>query len=173
MLRRGLGLLSENRKEEGLLLDQSIADNCTLTRLGPHTIATLVSRRRQQQATRTWIETLGIKTTGPAQTVGELSGGNQQKVALARLLHHDCTVLILDEPTRGVDIGAKATIYQQIGELAAAGKGILVISSYLPELLGICDTIGAMCRGVLSPLRPAEEWNAQSLLAATIGQEAA
>lgn len=172
MLARGVGLLSENRKEEGLLLGQSLADNLTLTRLGPYTVASLVSARKQQAATRDWMERLGVKAAGPAQSVGELSGGNQQKIALGRLLHHDCRLLILDEPTRGVDIGAKATIYQLIGELAAQGKTIVIISSYIPELLGICDRVAAMCRGELGPLRNVTEWTEASLLAAAIGQDA-
>lgn len=173
MLHAGVGLLSENRKEEGLLLDQSIADNLTLTRLGPYAIATLIRSAAQRKAAATWVERLQIKVRDVDQPVGDLSGGNQQKVALARLLHHDCAVFILDEPTRGIDIGAKTIIYQRIGDLAAAGKAVLMISSYLPELLGVCDTIAAMCRGVLGEARPAAAWTEAGLLAAAIGQEAA
>ena len=91
---------------------------------------------------------------GPAQTVGELSGGNQQKVAVARLLHHDVDVLLLDEPTRGIDVGSKAQIYRLIDELVADAPGrtpkaVLMVSSYLPELLGVCDRIAVMPRGRL------------------------
>ena len=94
-----------------------------------------------------WIARLRISATGPGQITANLSGGNQQKVALARLLHQRADVLLLDEPTRGIDVGSKAEIYRLIGEQAAAGKAILVVSSYLPELFGICDRIAVMSRG--------------------------
>jgi len=113
---------------------------------------------------------MSIKCRTPRQVVGDLSGGNQQKVALARLLHHGVDVLLLDEPTRGVDIGAKAQIYQLINELAVAGRAVLVVSSYLPELLGICDRIAVMSRGKLGVARPVGEWNQHDLMAEAIGQ---
>ena len=99
------------------------------------------------------------------------TGGNQQKIALGRLLHHQASVLLLDEPTRGIDVGSKAQIYQLIGQLAAQGKAIIFVSSYLPELLGVCDTIGVMCRGVLSEVRPAGQWTEHRIIAAAIGQD--
>jgi ribose transport system ATP-binding protein len=118
------------------------------------------------------MERLLVKAAGPAQAVGELSGGNQQKVAIGRLLHHGCDILLLDEPTRGIDVGAKAHIYRLIGDLAAQGTSVIVVSSYIPELLGICDAIAVMCRGVLSPPRPVADWDSHSILAAAIGAEA-
>jgi ribose transport system ATP-binding protein len=99
-----------------------------------------------------------------------LSGGNQQKIAVGRLLHHEARVLLLDEPTRGIDVGSKVQIYQLLGRLAAQGRAIIFVSSYLPELLGVCDTIGVMCRGVLSAVRPAADWTEHTLMAAAIGQ---
>jgi ribose transport system ATP-binding protein len=104
--------------------------------------------------------------------VGQLSGGNQQKVALGRLLHQKADVLLLDEPTRGVDVGSKTEIYRLIGELAARGKAILFVSSYLPELLGVCDTLAVMARGRLSRVRPAEEWTAEQVMAHATGAQA-
>ena len=104
------------------------------------------------------MERLRVKATRPVQAVGELSGGNQQKVALARLLHQQADILLLDEPTRGIDVGSKAEIYRLIGELAAQGKAILVVSSYLPELFGICDRIAVMSRGALTRGPPVAEW---------------
>ncbi|MEC8039030.1 MAG: ATP-binding cassette domain-containing protein, partial [Pseudomonadota bacterium] len=101
---------------------------------------------------------LGVRCRDGDQGVGELSGGNQQKVALARLLHQDAEVLLLDEPTRGVDVGAKVEIYRLLGELAAQGKALLVVSSYFPELLGVCDRIAVMHRGRLGAARSANEW---------------
>ncbi|MFA6544979.1 MAG: sugar ABC transporter ATP-binding protein, partial [Limisphaerales bacterium] len=169
-LRAGLGLLSENRKEEGLMLNRSLADNLTATHLGPFARLGLISERRQHDATRDWMQRLDVRARGPAQPVGELSGGNQQKIALGRLLHHDARILLLDEPTRGIDVGSKAHIYRLIGELAAQGKAVLFISSYLPELLGVCDTIGVMCRGELAASRPATDWTEHEIIAAAIGQ---
>ncbi|MBA3699557.1 MAG: sugar ABC transporter ATP-binding protein [Planctomycetes bacterium] len=167
----GMGLVSEDRKSEGLLLNLPIADNLTLTCLGPFTTAGLINRGRQEASARSLMERMLVKAAGPAQAVGELSGGNQQKVAIGRLLHHGCDILLLDEPTRGIDVGAKAHIYRLIGELAAQGKSVIVVSSYIPELLGICDAIAVMCRGVLSPARPVAEWDSHTILSAAIGAE--
>jgi ribose transport system ATP-binding protein len=166
--REGMGLLSEDRKAEGLALGLSVADNLTLTRLDPFGPPPLVFPARQQAASRTWIAKMDIKCAGPAQPAGELSGGNQQKIAMARLLHHDVDVLVLDEPTRGIDVGSKAQIYRLIDALVAdreAGsaplsphkpKAVLMVSSYLPELLGLCDRIAVMRRGRLEAPQPAE-----------------
>ena len=110
------------------------------------------------------MEALRIKASGPGQPVGALSGGNQQKVALARMLHQDADVLLLDEPTRGIDVGSKAEIYRLIGEQAASGKAVLMVSSYLPELMGICDRIAVMSRGTLSEARPVGEWTEHAIM---------
>jgi len=169
-LAEGIGLLSENRKEEGLLLNRTLADNLTITRYAPVSRLGLISGRRQRQCARDWMQKLDVRAEDPTQAVSELSGGNQQKVAVGRLLHHDARILLLDEPTRGIDVGSKVQIYNLLGELAARGKAIVFVSSYLPELLGVCDTIGVMCRGVLSTVRPANEWNEHNLMAAAIGQ---
>jgi ribose transport system ATP-binding protein len=112
---------------------------------------------------------LSIRAKGPDQRVGELSGGNQQKVAIGRLLHQDAEVFLLDEPTRGIDVGSKAQIYELIDRLASAGKAVLVVSSYLPELLGICDRIAVMRRGRLGPARPAAELDESAVLTEATG----
>jgi ribose transport system ATP-binding protein len=166
----GIGLLSENRKEEGLMLNRALADNLTITRYSPVATAGFVSARRQRRTTEEWIDRLQIKARDAAQPIGELSGGNQQKVAIGRLLHHDTKMFLLDEPTRGIDVGSKAQIYRLIGELAAQGKAVVFVSSYLPELLGICDTIAVMCRGVLSEVKPAGEWTEHSIIATAVGE---
>jgi ribose transport system ATP-binding protein len=171
-LRDGIGLLSENRKEEGLMLNLSIADNLTITRFRPIAALGLVRGRKQERACAEWIMRLDVRARGPTQPVGELSGGNQQKVAFGRLLHHDAKILLLDEPTRGIDVGSKAQIYRWMGQFAAEGRAILFISSYLPELLGVCDTIAVMCRGVITQIRPASEWNEHEIMSAAIGQQA-
>jgi ribose transport system ATP-binding protein len=158
---QGAGFVSEDRKREGLAADVSIADNLTLTRLPG-----IVRTSAQFAAAARWIERLGVRCLHARQPVRELSGGNQQKIALARLLHHDVDVLLLDEPTRGIDVGAKQTIYRCIDDLACAGKAVLVVSSYLPELLGICDRVAVMGRGVLGPARPVAEWTEHAIMLA-------
>ena len=122
------------------------------------------ARRRSR-----WIERLAVRAADLDQPVGELSGGNQQKVALARLLYHDVDVLLLDEPTRGIDVASKAHIYDLIDELAVSGKAILVVSSYLPELLGVCDRIAVMRRGLLGPARPTRELTEHGVLLEATG----
>jgi ribose transport system ATP-binding protein len=166
---QGVGFLSENRKEEGLMLRRSIADNLTLTKLGAFGRGGWVGGGRQRRAAQRWIEDLRIKCTDASQAVGELSGGNQQKVALARLLEHPARILLLDEPTRGIDVGSKAQIYELISRLAEAGKAVVVVSSYLPELLGLCDRIGVMRRGELVAVRPRAEWSEHEIMCAALG----
>jgi ribose transport system ATP-binding protein len=167
--REGLGYLSENRKEEGLMLGQSVADNLTLPKLSAFARCGWIDRDRQQATARQWIERLRVKCRDASQPIGELSGGNQQKIALARLLEHPARIFLLDEPTRGIDVGSKAQIYGLIGELAAAGKSILMVSSYLPELLGLCDTIGVVCRGELTTIRPRGEWTEAEIMRCATG----
>jgi ribose transport system ATP-binding protein len=165
---QGLGFVSEDRKGEGLALGASIEDNLTMTRLAPYARFGWLALGERRRATERWMQTARVKARSPSQAVGELSGGNQQKVAIARLLHQDADVLLLDEPTRGIDVGTKAEIYRVIGELAARGKSVLVASSYLPELVHVCDTIGVMCRGELVEVRAAERWSeAEIMLRAT------
>ncbi|HTK98015.1 MAG TPA: sugar ABC transporter ATP-binding protein [Pseudomonadales bacterium] len=169
-LHQGIGLTSENRKDEGLLLNRSIADNLTLTRFDTVARLGFVSRSRHHAAAQRQIDALGIKAARPSQSVGELSGGNQQKVALGRLLHHDAEILLLDEPTRGIDVASKAEIYSIVSELARRGRAIVFVSSYLPELLGVCDTIGVMHRGRLTAIRPARAWTGHDIMTAALGQ---
>jgi ribose transport system ATP-binding protein len=169
-LAENIGLLSENRKEEGLLLNRSLADNTTLTHFKPISRFGFINNQKQLSVTSAWIEKLEVKSQGASQAIQELSGGNQQKIAIGRLLHHDAKILLLDEPTRGIDVGSKAQIYKLMGELAAKGKSIIFVSSYLPELLGVCDSIGVMCRGELSEVRPASKWTEHSIISAAVGQ---
>jgi len=164
-LAQGVGLLSEDRKREGLAAIRSIAENLTLTRLEGLGPLGLVLPRRVEEEAKSWIGSLGIQCRGPRQKVRDLSGGNQQKVALARLLYHDLDVLLLDEPTRGIDVGSKAAIYGLIDDLAARGKAILFVSSYLPELLGMADRIAVMRRGELADAVPVGETNEERIMA--------
>ncbi len=167
--REGVGFLSEDRKEEGLMLVRSIADNITLTKLGSFGRLGWISGARQRAAAQRWVGELRIKCRDAAQPIGQLSGGNQQKAALARLLEHPARIFLLDEPTRGIDVGSKAEIYRLIGALAAQGKAVIVVSSYLPELLGLCDTIGVMCRGELAAVRPRAQWDEAGIMRVATG----
>lgn len=174
-LAHGVGMLSEDRKNEGLAMNLPIGENLTMSRtegLGP---GPLVLPARRDAASRTWIERLGIRCDGPRQPVAELSGGNQQKVALARLLHHDVDVLLLDEPTRGIDVGSKAHIYALLDELVAGKRGraraVLLVSSYLPELLGLCDRVAVMRRGRIGAPRPAAGLTEHDLMMEATGAE--
>lgn len=176
--RQRVGMVSEDRKTQGLALGLSIADNITLPKLEGLGPGRLVFPSLQETASNRWIEAIPIKCRSAQQTVSDLSGGNQQKVAIARLLHADVDILLLDEPTRGIDVGSKAQIYKLIDSLARESatsdrkpKAILLVSSYLPELLGTCDRIAVMCRGRLGEARPVEEWDEHQLMAAAIGQD--
>jgi ribose transport system ATP-binding protein len=169
----GLGLLSEDRKGEGLAQQRSIADNLTLSRLSPYTRAGWLSVRRRDNVVRGYMRELAIKASGPEKPVEDLSGGNQQKVALARVLHQQADVLLLDEPTRGIDVGTKAEIYRRIGELAAQGKAVIFVSSYLPELLAVCDRVGVMARGRLREIRATRDWTEEAVMQAAIGGDRA
>jgi ribose transport system ATP-binding protein len=171
-LNQGFGYLSEDRKREGLALPLSIADNVTATRLSAVSSPWgWLDLKRQWAAARSWIDALHIRATDPVQPVRALSGGNQQKVAVGRLLNQDAELLLLDEPTRGIDIGSKAQIYETIARCAEEGKAVLLVSSYLPELFGLCDRLAVMSRGRLSSARPIEEWTPEGVLATAIGGE--
>jgi len=143
----GIGMVPENRKEQGLFLDHSVEDNIAISSLDRFVTAGVVDRTARRDAVLAQMKRLGLRLNALSLPVKALSGGNQQKAALARWLLRDSKVLILDEPTRGVDIGAKREIYEEIDQLARAGKAILVISSDLPEAIGISDRLLVMRQG--------------------------
>ena len=167
-IRAGLGLVSEDRKTEGLAQSRAIADNMTYSRLAPYSRRGWLNLLRRREEVVRWMKRLQVKANSPEQTIGELSGGNQQKVAIARVLHQQADVLLLDEPTRGIDVGTKAEIYRLMGELAADGKAIIFVSSYLTELLAVCDRVGVMARGRLKEIRPAAEWTEESVMSVAV-----
>ncbi|MBN1293308.1 MAG: sugar ABC transporter ATP-binding protein [Candidatus Latescibacteria bacterium] len=164
MIGRKVAYLSEDRKNEGLALECTIAVNITLSSLKKHGTWGFVSDRTLNETSHRWVDTLAIKVDSVTNKVESLSGGNQQKVALARLLEEEADVFLLDEPTRGVDVGSKVEIFRLIGELASQGKALIIVSSYLPELLGICDTIAVMHRGILGSKQPVEQWDEFSIM---------
>jgi len=165
------GMVSEDRKREGLAPRLSIADNLTLPQLRGLGPCNLVLPGRQRQAAARWIDRFSIRCGGPGQRIESLSGGNQQKAAIARLLHADVDVLLLDEPTRGIDVGSKAEIYRWIDQLVSndPAKAVLIVSSYLPELLGVCDRIAVMSRGRLGEARPARDRNEHEMMMEALG----
>ncbi len=167
----GLGLVSEDRKREGLAQQMSIADNMTLSHLRPYSIGGLLTLGKRRRQVESWMERLRVKARSADQTIGQLSGGNQQKVAIARVLHQNASIVLLDEPTRGIDVGTKAEIYRLMGELAGAGKSILFVSSYLPELLAVCDRVGVMSRGRLRAIRDASQWTENEVLSVAIATD--
>ncbi len=173
----GVGMVSEDRATEGLALAMTIADNITMTLRKDAGRWGFVRPSRIDRVARDWSARVGIRTTGPRQLVGALSGGNQQKVAIARLLHEDVDILLLDEPTRGIDVASKAQLYDIINRLATGDppnhqqpKAILMISSYLPELLGVCDRVAIMHRGRLGPAHPVAGCSEHTLMLEATGQ---
>jgi len=146
-LDNGIGLLPESRKVEGLITDFTIRFNISLNNLGRHRRAGLVGRASEERSANELSRRVGVKAPGIETRVATLSGGNQQKVVIARWLGHDCEVLIFDEPTRGIDVGAKAEIYGLMRELTRQGKSIVMISSELPEIVGMCDRVAVFSGG--------------------------
>ncbi len=146
-MRLGIGLLPENRQIEGLILDWGIGQNITLTELGKFVHPIFLNEKQESTAAKALAEEVDTKAVSVFDKASSLSGGNQQKVVVAKALGSDFKVLILDEPTKGVDVGAKAAIYEIMGELAQQGYAIIMISSEMPEILGMCDRIVVMCEG--------------------------
>lgn len=169
-IRAGMGLVSEDRKTEGLAQTRSIADNLTYSRLRPYSLGGWLQLNRRRTHVVEWMKRLQVKAHSPEQTIGELSGGNQQKVAIARVLHQQADIVLLDEPTRGIDVGTKSEIYRLMGQLAAEGKAILFVSSYLTELLAVCDRIGVMSGGRLREIRPTTDWNEESIMSVAVAK---
>jgi len=151
----GLGLLTEDRKRLGLLLELTIRENASIADLDELSHFTLVDRRQERGIVDRYLGGLRLRAASWEQPVSSLSGGNQQKVLLARWLATRAKVLLFDEPTKGVDVGAKAEIYKVIGDLAAEGLGVVVVSSYLPEVLGLADRVLVMREGSVAGELPA------------------
>jgi ribose transport system ATP-binding protein len=149
-LAHGIGLLPESRKSEGLVLDFSIRENISLNNLGKYEGAgKLIDRHRERDSVAGLMKALAIKAPGPESKVINLSGGNQQKVVIARWINHQCKILIFDEPTRGIDVGAKAEIYALMRRLTEQGYSIILISSELPEIIGMSDRVAVFNKGAI------------------------
>ncbi len=146
-VRLGIGYLSEDRKRYGLVVQKSIAENSTMACLEDYMNGPFIDKKKEKEITQKYVEELKTKTPGVDQLVVNLSGGNQQKVVIAKWLIKNCDILIFDEPTRGIDVGAKSEIYHLMGELAKQGKSIIMISSEMTEILRMSDRILVMCEG--------------------------
>jgi ribose transport system ATP-binding protein len=163
----GLEFLSEDRKEEGLALGLSVRANVTLPVLARFRRgrAPWLDLGREAEEARAACDALRMRYGHVDQAVGNLSGGNQQKAALARLMLGGAEVWLLDEPTRGVDVGSRSEIYRLVAEEAGRGRAVIWAGSYLPELMGLCDTLAVLHRGTLSPMRPVAEWTETAAMA--------
>ncbi len=167
-MQHGIGLVPEDRKEQGLVLDMSVENNISLSNIGLIESCALLNRRLEQRHAHYYIEQLSIKTPSVRQAVRALSGGNQQKVVLGRVLSTAPRVLLLDEPTRGIDVNAKREIYGLIDQLKQQGMAIVVVSSELPEILGISDRMMVMCEGRKTAEFLREEATEEKLMQAAV-----
>ena len=176
-VRQGIAMIPEDRKQQGLLLPLPISLNTTLAWLGSVSSYGWLNRGKEHDVAEKQAKALGTRRTSVEQAVGELSGGNQQKVVISRWLHRDCPVILFDEPTRGIDIGAKFDIYHLMGDLSRQQKGMIVVSSDLRELMLICDRIAVMSAGRLVRIFERGQWSQQDIHDAAfsgyIGKDAA
>jgi rhamnose transport system ATP-binding protein len=170
-IRAGIGYVPEDRRQHGVVLEMSIAANASLASLPAVSRAGLIDRAAERARAQEYVERLRIKAQSVLADVGTLSGGNQQKVALARWLSTDPSVLILDEPTQGVDVGSKAEIHGLMQTLAEAGLAVVMISSELPEILGMSDRIAVMHRGTIRGVLTRAEATQSRILGLALDQE--
>lgn len=169
-IRNGIGLLPEDRKTQGVLLDLSIRDNITLGCLKLFvSILGKINRKKETDFIHDMVRRMAIKAGNIENNVSSLSGGNQQKVAIAKLLASNCKVLLLDEPTRGVDVGAKREIYKIINDFAAQGYSIVMISSEMPEIIGMCDRVLVMRDGRAAGELDKKECSESNLISYSMG----
>ena len=170
-IQNGIGFITEDRKVEGLMLEESIMKNISLANLGRISNGGVINKKKEQELVNKGIEELRIRCFGPQHECNNLSGGNQQKVIFAKWIYTNPKVLILDEPTRGVDIGAKKEIYNIINELAAKGVAIIMVSSELPEVLGMSDRVMVVREGEVRGILNKEEANQESIMTLATGGE--
>lgn len=168
-IRAGLAFITEDRKEEGLFLDQSLLFNNTISTLKKVMNKGLISHRKEREVTERYIKELSIRPQNMNLLTRYLSGGNQQKVVIAKWLYTDAKIFIFDEPTRGIDVGAKVEVYNIMNYLVKNGHGVIVISSELPEILGISDRILVMCEGGVTADLSKEEANQEVIMRAATG----
>ena len=168
-LKAGIGFVSDDRKQEGLVLIRNIRENISMSSLDKISNGLYLNKAKETENINAEVKRLNIKISSPAQLAGKLSGGNQQKVVFAKVLEADPSILILDEPTRGVDVGAKAEIYQIMDELTKQGKSIILISTDLPEVIGMSDRVVIMREGYTVLEIDKSEMNQEKILAYASG----
>lgn len=169
----GIVLIPEERREQGLVINMDIKENITLPDLKKYQLFKglgLLSSQKEVKTTKKFIDSLAIRTRGPKQQVGFLSGGNQQKVVLAKWLAGNSKIIIFDEPTRGIDVGSKTEIYKLIGRLAARGAGIILLTSEIDEIMGICDRVLVLVEGRVTKEFKVNETSSQQILNACYGK---
>ena len=173
-VRQGIALLTEDRKTEGLLMGQCVRVNVTLNRLEDlASRAGWIRRRAETDVAKRLADFLSVRCSSVEQSAAELSGGNQQKLVMARWVYRDCDILIFDEPTRGIDVGAKFEIHQLLADLAQRGKAVIMVSSDLRELLGACDRIAVMSAGRLVRIFDRAEFDQDRIMAAALSGHSA
>ena len=169
----GLALVPEDRRQQGLVMQLSVERNTTLPRRWALSRLGLLLGGAERRSARTWTRRLQVKAAHPSDPVSTLSGGNQQKVVLAKWLSTQPRVLIVDEPTRGIDVGTKAEVHRLLSQLAADGAAVLMVSSELPEVLGMADRVLVMHEGRLVADIPREGADEETVMFAATGHEAA
>ena len=168
-IKHNIGLLPEDRKAQGLVMDMSVKENLSLANVKSVMSGWIMSSTKERHLADSYVDKLRIATPDVERKVLYLSGGNQQKVVLAKWLNADSDILLVDEPTRGIDVGAKAEIYKILCSLASQGKAILMVSSELPELLGICDRILVMRAGRLTGNFPIGDATPEKIMECAVG----
>jgi len=165
----GIAYVSEDRKKDGLVLGLNVRENISLSALNEISKYQIINKSREKKEAEFYVDKMSIKTPSLRQRVKNLSGGNQQKVSIAKTLLTKPKVLILDEPTRGVDVGAKKEIYDLINEFKSQGIGIILISSEIPEILGICDRVMVMHEGAVSGFLDRKEADQEKIMRLAVG----
>jgi ABC-type sugar transport system ATPase subunit len=169
-VRNGIAFLTEDRKQQGLFLPLPVRMNISLTRLRDVSRLGWINTSEERSVAGRYVDTLAVRCSSTEQRVGELSGGNQQKVVIAKWLYRNCDILIFDEPTRGIDVGAKFEIYHMLADLAEKGKVIIFVSSDLKELMAICDRIAVMSAGRLINIFNKDEWSEEKIMSAAFSE---
>ena len=169
-VRNGIAFLTEDRKEQGLLMSLAVRKNISLARLGNVSRFGWLDVSKERAVAGRHVDALSIRCSSTEQTVGELSGGNQQKVVIAKWMYRDCDILIFDEPTRGIDVGAKFEIYHMLADLAEKGKAIIFISSDLKELMAVCDRIMVMSAGSVAETFGRGQWSREKIMSAAFSE---
>jgi ribose transport system ATP-binding protein len=169
-VRNGIAFLTEDRKEQGLLLSLAVRKNISLARLGDVSRFGWLNVSKERAVAGRYVDALSVRCSSAEQTVGELSGGNQQKVVIAKWMYRDCDILIFDEPTRGIDVGAKFEIYHMLADLAEKGKAIIFVSSDLKELMAVCDRIMVMSAGRVAETFDRGQWSREKIMSAAFSE---